>query len=175
MLESWGILLTGYLDGSYTYQDNDTIRQNYNTFALQQASFTLARQPTLGFGALVQVIAGEDPHVASGFGSSRPGQGASTTGFYLLQAFAQYVTGLLTLQGGKFSTLAGAEYAAPVDNTNTTRSIDGSYRGSSQKLDEVTLTLGYDPSRNFEFRVEGRCDDPDKVFGVQLVPKTYQG
>ena len=44
----------------------------------------------------------------------------------------------------------------------------------SQKLKEVTVTFGYDPSKNFEFRVEGRYDDPDKIGGVQLVPKTYQ-
>lgn len=331
ILDGSGLTLTGYVDGSYTYQHNDTTSRDYNTFALQQAAFTLAKQPTSGFGALVNVIVGQNPYAATGYGSIPPGQGSTTTGFYLLQAFAQYITGPLTLQAGKFTTLIGAEVAAPVGNTNTTRSIlwafepvthtgfratyaasdqvslivgvnngwtnsqdtadgsdktfeagvsftpskalswtlqgyygrdnsaypgptsaikaniglfdtvltwnatsalslvgsvdygtvqstsltpsaswwgaagyvnyaindlwrvslrgeyfddsdgyltknfDATYHGSSQKLDEVTLTFGFDPTKNFEFRVEGRYDDPDKVAGVQLVPKTYQG
>jgi hypothetical protein len=328
ILDGSGITLSGYVDGSFAYQHNDTTSQDYNTFALQQASFTLAKQPTSGFGALVQVIAGQNPYAATGFGSIPPGQGATTTGFYLLQAFAQYVTGPLTLQVGKFNTLAGAEVAQVVSNTNITRSIlfafepvthtgvratyaasdqvsliigvsngwtnsqdtadasdktveagvsftpskalvwtlqgyygrdtnnygvkgnvglfdtvltwnatsalslvgsvdygtaqststtssahwwgaaayanfaindlwrvslRGEYYddsngyldrnfdpvtlagGVSQKLKEVTLTFSYDPSKNFEFRIEGRYDDPDKIAGVQVVPKTYQG
>jgi hypothetical protein len=328
ILDGSGITLTGYVDGSFAYERDDTAKQNYSTFALQQASFTLAKQPTTGFGALVQVIAGENPYAATGVGSIPPGQGATTTGFYLLQAFAQYVTGPLTLQVGKFNTLAGAEVAQVTSNTNTTRSIlfafepvthtgvratyaasdqvsfivgvnngwtnsqdtadasdktveagvsftpskalawtlQGYYGrdtnnfgvkgniglldtvltwnatsalslvgsvdygtaqststtssaswwgvagyvnyaindtwraslrgeyfddqdgyltrnfdpvtltgGADQKLKEVTLTFGYDPTKNFEFRVEGRYDDPDTVGGVQLVHKTYQG
>ena len=328
ILDGSGITLTGYVDGSFAYERDDTNKQNYSTFALQQASFTLAKQPTSGFGALVQVIAGENPYAATGIGSIIPGKGATATNFYLLQAFAQYVTGPLTLQVGKFNTLAGAEVAQVTSNTNTTRSIlfafepvthtgvratyaasdtvslivgvnngwtnsqdtasasdktieagvsftpskalawtlqgyygrdtnnfgvkgnvglfdtvltwnatsalslvgsvdygtaqststtssaswwgaagyvnfaindqwrvslRGEYYddtdgyltknfdpvtlagGVSQKLKEVTVTFGYDPSKNFEFRVEGRYDDPDKIGGVQVVPKTYQG
>ena len=328
ILDGSGITLTGYVDGSFGYVHDDTAQKDYNSFALQQASFTLAKQPTSGFGALVQVIAGENPYAATGSNSIIPGQGSTTTGFYLLQAFAQYVTGPLTLQVGKFDTLAGAEVAQVTTNTNTTRSIlfafepvthtgvratyaasdtvslilgvnngwtnsqdtadasdktveagisfapskalawtlqgyygrdtnnfgvkgniglldtvltwnatsalslvgsvdygtaqstsstpsadwwgaaayvnyaiDDQWRvslrgeyfddqkgylthnfdpvtftgGSSQKLKEVTLTFGYDPTKNFEFRVEGRYDDPDTVDGSQLVPKTYQG
>ncbi len=327
ILDASGITLTGYVDGSFAYERDDTTKQDYSTFALQQASFTVAKQPTSGFGALVQVIAGENPYAATGIGSIPPGQGATTTGFYLLQAFAQYVSGPLTLQAGKFNTLAGAETAQVTTNTNTTRSIlfafepvthtgvratyaandqvsliigvnngwtnsqdsadaagktveagvsftpskalawtlqgyygrdinnygvqgniglidtvltwnatsalslvgsvdygtvqstslspsaswwgvagylnyaiNDSWRaslrgeyfddrdgyltrnfdpttdvGSDQKLKEVTLTLGYDPTKNFEFRLEGRYDDPDTIGGVQAVPKTYQG
>ena len=54
ILDASGITLTGYVDGSFAYQHNDTTKQDYNTFALQQASFTLAKQPTSGFGAVVQ-------------------------------------------------------------------------------------------------------------------------
>jgi hypothetical protein len=328
ILDASGITLTGYVDGSFAYQSNDTTKQDYNTFALQQASFTLAKQPASGFGAVVQVIAGQSPYAATGVGSIPPGLGATSTNFYLLQAFAQYVSGPLTLQVGKMNTLAGAEVAQVVSNTNTTRSIlfafepvthtgvratyaasdtvslmigvnngwtnsqdtadasdktveagisftpskalvwtlQGYYGrdtnnygvkgnvglldtvltwnatsalslvgsvdygtaqststtssatwwgaagyvnfaindlwrvslrgeyfddtdgyltrnfdpvtltgGVSQKLKEVTVTFGYDPSKNFEFRVEGRYDDPDKIGGVQVVPKTYQG
>ena len=328
ILDASGITLTGYVDGSFAYQSNDTTKKDYNSFALQQASFTLAKQPTSGFGALVQVIAGQSPYAATGVGSVPAGLGATATNFYLLQAFAQYVSGPLTLQVGKMNTLAGAEVAQVVSNTNTTRSIlfafepvthtgvrasyaasdtvslmigvnngwtnsqdtadasdktveagisftpskalvwtlQGYYGrdtnnygvkgniglldtvltwnatsalsvvgsvdygtaqstsssssawwwgaagyvnfainelwrvslrgeyfddsdgyltrnfdpvtltgGVSQKLKEVTVTFGYDPSKNFELRVEGRYDDPDKIAGVQVVPKTYQG
>lgn len=51
--------------------------------------------------------------------------------------------------------------------------FDATYHGSSQKLDEVTLTSGFDPTRNFEFRLEGRYDDPSNVASAQLVPRTY--
>jgi hypothetical protein len=328
ILDGSGITLTGYVDGSFSYQHNDTTKKDYNTFALQQAAFTLAKQPTSGFGALVNVVAGVNPYAATGFGSTPAGQGSSATSFFLMQAFAQYIAGPLTLQVGKFGTLAGAEVWAPVSNTNTTRSIlfafepvthtgvrltyaasdqlslivgvnngwtnsqdtadasdktveagvsftpskalswtlqgyygrdtnnygvkgnvglfdtvltwnatsalslvgsvdygtaqstsstssaswwgaaayvnfaindlwrvslRGEYYddrdgyltknfnpltltgGADQKLKEITLTFGYDPTKNFEFRVEGRYDEPDTVAGVRLLPKTYQG
>src|ERR1039457_4567974 len=57
ILDGSGITLTGYVDGTFTYQHNDTTSKDYNTFALQQAAFTLAKQPTSGFGALVNVVA----------------------------------------------------------------------------------------------------------------------
>jgi hypothetical protein len=123
ILTGSGITFTGYVDGTYTYQHDNTASKDYNTFALQQAAFTLASQPTSGFGALVNVVAGQSPYAATGFASIPPGQGATSTQFYLLQAFVQYVGGPLTLQLGKMATLAGAEVAAPTGNTNTTRSI----------------------------------------------------
>jgi hypothetical protein len=330
LLDASGLTATGYVDGTYTYQHIDSSAfansKDYNTFALQQAGFTLSKLPMTGFGALVNVIAGQNPYNTTGIGSSPPGQGAGPTNFYLLQAYAQYVTGPLTLQAGKFSTLAGAEVAAPTLNTNTTRSIlfafepvtntgfratyaandqinlilgvnngwtasedtaagsgktleagasytpnkifsgtaqvyygrdnsnygvvadiglfdtvltwtatsaftlvgsvdygwvqntsatpsaswwgvalygnyaltdqwrvsirpeylddrkgyltknfDTTFKGSDQKLKEITATLGYDPIKNFELRLEGRYDDPSTAAGAQLVPKTVQG
>jgi hypothetical protein len=327
-----GLTLTGYADATYTAQRDDTNNKGYNTFALQQAAFTLSDLPTTGFGALVNVVAGQNPYNATGFGSIAPGQNnPGPSQFTLLQAFAQYVVGPLTIQGGKFSTLAGAEVAAPVGNTNTTRSIlfafepvtntgvratyaatetlnlilgvnngwtasqdtaagsgktlefglaltpsktlswtlqgyygldnsnyqdangpvktdiglldtvvtwsatsalqlvgsvdygwvkdtsttpsaswygfalyanyafndqwrvsvrpeylddrDGyltrnfstSFTGTDQKLKEITATVGFDPIKSFELRVEGRYDDPSTAAGVQVVPKTLQG
>jgi hypothetical protein len=328
ILEGSGITLTGYVDGTYTYQHIDGTSKDYNTFALQQAAFTLAKQPTSGFGALVNVVAGQNPYSATGVGSTPAGQGSTATSFYLMQAFAQYIAGPVTLQVGKFATLAGAEVWAPVSNTNVTRSLlfafepvthtgvrltyaasdqvsliiganngwtssqdtafgsdktleagisftpsktlawtlqgyygrdlnnyavkgnvglfdsvltwsassaltlvgsvdygsaqstaitrsaswwggaayvnfaindlwrvslRGEYYddqdgyltknfdpvtlagGVSQKLKEITLTFGFDPTKNIELRVEGRYDDPDSVSGAQLVPKSYQG
>ena len=56
-----------------------------------------------------------------------------------------------------------------------TRNFDSAFVGSAQKLKEITATLGFDPIKSVEVRLEGRYDDPSKVGGVQLVPKTYQG
>ena len=35
--------------------------------------------------------------------------------------------------------------------------------GGDEKLKELTLTLGFDPTKSFELRLEGRYDDPDRV------------
>jgi hypothetical protein len=331
LLDASGLTLTGYVDGTFNTQRNDTAKTSYNTFALQQAAFTLSKLPTSGFGALVNVVAGQNPYAATGFGSTPVGTGAAPTNVYVLQGFLQYATGAWILQGGKFSTLAGAEVASPVANTNTTRSIlfafepvtntgfratyaatdklnlifgvnngwtnsqdtaDGAdvtaeaglaytpsktvawtlqgyygrtasnfvdengavranigllntvltwsvtsavtlvgtvdygrvestsltpssswygaagyvnyafndlwraslrgeylddrngyltknfaadFTGNDQKLKEITLTIGYAPLKAVELRLEGRYDDPNKVQGAQLVPKTYQG
>jgi hypothetical protein len=332
LLTASGLTLTGYVDATFAAQKDDTTKQSYDTFALQQAAFTLSMLPKSGFGALVNVVAGQNPYSATGFASTPAGIGATSTNFYLLQGFVQYASGNWTIQGGKFSTLAGAEVAAPPLNTNTTRSIlfafepvthtgvrvtyaasdqlsfivgvnngwtnsqdtstggdktleaglaytpsktltwtlqgyygrdasnyvgeDGStirtniglldsvltwsatsaltlvgsldygtvkstafspsaswygialyenyaindlwrvsvreeylndqdgyltknfaadFGGSAQKLKELTVTLGFDPIKSVEVRLEGRYDDPDKVGGVQMVPKTYQG
>src|SRR5450755_1460594 len=177
ILDGSGITLTGYVDGSFAYERDDTAKQNYSTFALQQASFTLAKQPTTGFGALVQVIAGENPYAATGIGSILPGQGATTTGFYLLQAFAQYVTGPLTLQVGKFNTLAGAEVAQVTSNTNTTRSILFAYepvthtgvRATYAASDQVSLILGVN---NGWTNSQDSADASDKTVeaGISFTP-----
>jgi len=332
LLTASGLTLTGYVDGTFAAQKDDTTKQSYDTFALQQAAFTLSMLPKSGFGALVNVVAGQNPYSATGFASTPAGIGATSTNFYLLQGFVQYATGNWLIQGGKFATLAGAEVVAPPLNTNTTRSIlfafepvthtgvrvtyaasdqlsfifgvnngwtnsqdtstgsdktveaglaytpskaltwtlqgyygrdasnyadaagnpiraksalldsvltwnatsaltlvgsldygnvqstsvtpskswyglalyenyaindlwrvslreeyfddqdgyltknfDTAFVGSAQKLKEFTATLGFDPIKSVEVRLEGRYDDPSKVGGVQLVPKTYQG
>jgi hypothetical protein len=331
ILTGSGLTATGYVDATFVAQHDQTNSKDYNTFALQQAAFTLSDLPATGFGALVNVVAGQNPYLATGFGTITPAQNGGFDGFSLLQAFAQYAQGAWTLQGGRFSTLAGAEVAAPVGNTNTTRSIlyafepvthtgvratyaasstlnliigvnngwtgseetaagvgktlefglaltpsktlswtfqgyygrdnsnyadvngaikagiglldtvvtwsptsaltlvgsadygwvqdtsstpsaswygialyanyavndlwrvslrpeylddrkgylthnfDAAFVGTDQKLQEITLTFGYDPVKSFELRLEGRYDDPNKAAGVQLVPKTYQG
>ena len=154
LLDASGLTVTGYVDATYSYQHLDSSAignsSEYNTFALQQAGFTVSKLPMAGFGALVNVIAGQNPYNATGIGSTPAGQGAGPTNFFLLQAFAQYVTGPLTLQAGKFSTLAGAEVAAPTLNTNTTRSIlfafepvtDTGFRATYAANDQVNLILG---------------------------------
>jgi hypothetical protein len=123
ILANSGITESGYVAASYydssgynTYHQFDT---SHDTFQLDQAGLQLAYQPKSGFGAVVDVIAGEDAKIVDAAESA----GASANSFDILQGFAQYVTGPLTLQAGKFTTLAGAEVIAPTGNTNFSRSL----------------------------------------------------
>jgi hypothetical protein len=123
ILANSGITESGYVAASYydssgynTYHQFDT---SHDTFQLDQAGLQLAYQPKTGFGAVVDVIAGEDAKIIDGAESA----GASANSFDIVQGFAQYVTGPLTVQAGKFTTLAGAEVIAPTGNTNFSRSL----------------------------------------------------
>src|ERR1700741_4455435 len=64
VLGASGITASGYVAASYYHSTGENTFHNYDnshdTFALDQASLTLAYQPKEGFGALVNVIGGED-------------------------------------------------------------------------------------------------------------------
>ena len=124
MLAVSGITESGYLSASYyhssggnTYHEFDT---GHDSFQLDQAGLTLAYQPNQGFGALVDMIAGDDAKIVN---ASESATGSSNNMFDLLQAFVQYVHGGLTIEAGKFTTLAGAEVIAPTGDTNFSRSL----------------------------------------------------
>jgi hypothetical protein len=128
ILTASGITATGYVDATYAYQHIQNTNTDYNSFALQQASLSLSYTPTSGFGALVNIVDGENPYDATGvaLSSSNTEQQNGFTGapaFYLMQAYAQYIVGNLTVQAGKFATLAGAETWNPTTNTQVTRSL----------------------------------------------------
>lgn len=124
VLGASGITASGYVDGAYTHFDTDagSASANYfdsaspSTFTLKQASVTIAKQPTEGFGALLNVTTGTDA-------KSIHSAGASADDFDVTQGFVQYTSGALTVIGGKFNTLAGAEVIAPTGNTNISRSV----------------------------------------------------
>ena len=127
ILGASGITATGYVDGTYSYLSHSPAAgstQDTNSFALNQASLTVAYTPPTEIGALVNAVAGTeacDGCYAPGYGSS--GAHASTSSINLLQAYVQYVVGKATIYGGKFLTLAGAEGAVPTGNANVTRSL----------------------------------------------------
>jgi Putative beta-barrel porin-2, OmpL-like. bbp2 len=150
LLDSAGLSVSGYVAASY-YASNGypfNIHQfdvEHNTFQLDQAGLQVAYQPKEGFGALVDVIAGEDArilHVA---------EDGHDTSFDVRQAFVQYATGPLTVMAGKFVTLAGAEVINPTLNTNFSRSLlffdsepltHTGVRASYAATGEITLTVG---------------------------------
>lgn len=129
VLDASGITVTGYVDAAYNYYNLDQSQQhtklNYldndsNTFTVKQTAITIASQPKVGFGAVVTAIAGNDARSFDSDGNE----------FDLTQAFVQYSTGPdnvmgegITVIGGKFFTLMGAEVVAPTGNTNISRSI----------------------------------------------------
>jgi hypothetical protein len=124
MLAASGITESGYIAASYyhssggnTYHEFDT---GHDSFQLDQAGLTLAYQPSQGFGALVDMIAGDDAKIIN---AAESASSSSNNMFDLLQSFVQYVNGGLTIQVGKFTTLAGAEVIAPTGNLNFSRSL----------------------------------------------------
>ncbi len=122
-LANSGITESGYVAASYYdssgYNTDHQFDTSHDTFQLDEAGLQLAYQPKSGFGAVVDVIAGEDAKIVNAAESA----GASDGAFAILQGFVQYATGPLTVQAGKFTTLAGAEVIAPTGNTNFSRSL----------------------------------------------------
>jgi hypothetical protein len=164
VLDASGITATGYVDATYSYSntyanlEEPTNTGSKNTFGLNQVGLTIAKLPATGFGATVSVVAGTE----AGTGLYAPSHsylgaiGTSTT-FDVLQAYAQYSSGTVTVMAGKLLTLAGAEVAAPTGNTNITRSYLFWYsepinhtgvRAAFVASDTATFTLGVNEGWN---------------------------
>src|SRR6267378_1764854 len=128
VLDASGINVSGYLDAGYSYANrnveaptgfsNRVFDSQNNSFALHQFGLTVAKQPTRGFGGVVNITVGSDAQVIHSFP-----EGASTNTFDLTQAYGQYASGDLTLMAGKFTTLAGTEVIASPGNMNFSRSM----------------------------------------------------
>ena len=121
VLDASGITETGYVAASYYHSNGySTYHQfdnKHDSFQLDQAALTIAFQPKEGFGALVDVAAGEDMKILN------TAEGSNPNTFDIVQGFVQYATGPLTVIAGKYVTLAGAEVIAPTGNTNFSRSL----------------------------------------------------
>jgi hypothetical protein len=121
ILTTSGITASGYVAASYYHSNGySTYHQfdnKHDSFQVDQASLTIAFQPKEGFGALVDMAAGEDMKILNAAEGSNPNT------FDIVQGFVQYATGPLTVIAGKYVTLAGAEVIAPTGNTNFSRSL----------------------------------------------------
>jgi len=121
ILDATGITLNGYVDAAYYHSSGDSAFHEFDTahdtFALDQAGITVAYQPKEGFGALVNLVAGEDARVINA------AENGTNSAFNVTQAFLQYANGPITVIGGKFLTLAGAESENPSLDTNFSRSL----------------------------------------------------
>ncbi len=120
-LAASGITETGYVAASYYhsngYNTDHQFDNKHDSFQIDQAALTVAYQPKQGFGALVNVAAGEDMKILNA------AEGSNPSTFDIVQGFVQYATGPLTVIAGKYVTLAGAEVIAPTGNTNFSRSF----------------------------------------------------
>src|SRR5881396_836798 len=126
VLDASGLNVSGYIDAGFSYANkniegaafsNRVFDSQNNSFALHQFGLRVAKQPTRGFGGVVNITVGSDAQVIHAF----PEATAST--FDLTQAYGQYASGSLTLMAGKFVTLAGSEVIASTGNMNFTRSM----------------------------------------------------
>jgi hypothetical protein len=179
ILTNSGITESGYVAASYydssgynTYHQFDT---SHDTFQLDQAGLQLAYQPKSGFGAVIDMIAGEDAKIVN---AAESAAASSSNAFDILQGFAQYVTGPLTVQAGKFTTLAGAEVIAPTGNTNFSRSLlffaepmtHTGVRATYALTDTVSLIAGVNNGWNYT-----KIDYGSKTgeLGVALTPSKY--
>jgi hypothetical protein len=127
-LQLAGFAVSGYLDASYNHLSGNgafvggapdrVFDLKPNGLALQQAAVTLARQPSQGFGGLLNLIAGNDARVVAAYPHT-----STTARLDLTQIYLQYATGSWTFLTGKFASLAGAEVIASPANPNFSRSI----------------------------------------------------
>lgn len=125
-------VVSGYIDGSYNYlvKDNKFTSGVFdrvydveeNGFTLHQLAVTLAKQPSEGMGALLNVIVGYDANITAAYGWN-PYFGSQTLAIDPLQAYFQYSFNSFTIIGGKFTTLASYEAVDPTSDTNFSRSI----------------------------------------------------
>jgi hypothetical protein len=126
VLAASAVDLHGYVDAAYSYLSGTgtftsgiadrVFDTEPNSFTLHQAALTIDYQPKEGFGGLVNLTAGRDARVIASLGEA-------TNNFDVTQAFVQYAHGPLTIIGGKFVTLAGAEVINSTQDTNYSRSI----------------------------------------------------
>src|SRR5258708_23793622 len=121
VLTASGITDSGYVAASYYhsngYNPDHQFDNKHDSFQLDQVGITVAFQPKDGFGALVNIAAGEDMKILNAAEGSNPNT------FDIVQGFVQYASGPLTVIAGKYVTLAGAEVIAPTGNTNFSRSL----------------------------------------------------
>ena len=154
VLTASGVAIHGYLDTAYSYLSGTGIFTSGvadrvfdtepNSFNLHQAVLIIDYQPKEGFGGLVNLTAGRDARVIAAVGESM-------SNFDVTQAFAQYAHGPLTIIGGKFVTLPGAEVINSTLDVNYSRSILFGYaipfshtgaRLTYATSDQVTVIVG---------------------------------
>lgn len=129
VLTASGISVSGYIDGSYSYLSGSGVFAGtttpdrvfdgqHSSFNLNNVDLKMQSTATTGVGGLVELNAGQDANVFTSY----PYAGHSHE-FDVQQAYLQDVIGPLTLIGGKFDTLAGAEVIDSTRDVNFSRSI----------------------------------------------------
>jgi hypothetical protein len=183
----------GYIDGSYNYLKNSNqfvsgvfnraYDLNPDGITLQQASFTLSYLPKEGFGALINPIIGHDSFIFAPYGFD-PYFGMTQVGIAIPQAYLQFSKNALTIIGGSFNTLVGAEFLDPNKDTNFSRSILWGYaepathlglRGTYAVNDQWNIIAGVNNGWDSITDTERRktlelslAYTPNKIFSIAL-------
>lgn len=118
---------SGYAASSYSFVQNATAFTfinggNARTFAYQHDApmlnaLNVQLQKNGTFGGKLELTAGSNADVIASYPDG------ATDSFDVTQAYLSYSTGPLTLQAGKYETLAGAEVIEDPSDANITRSI----------------------------------------------------
>lgn len=183
VLGASGIAVTGYVDGSYAYNFQKGTAMGgglaagraFDTssgFLMNQAALNIGYQPTEGFGAFANVIAGNDAKAINGSYGSGSGDVALT------QGFVQYAKGGLTVIAGRFVTLSGFEVINDTQNNNISRSllfqnaeplVHTGVRATYKFNDVVTTYLGVN---NSALTGDGVDENKQKTLesGISLTP-----
>jgi hypothetical protein len=154
VLTASGIDVHGYVDTAFSWLSgaglftsgvaDRVFDTEPNSFNVHQAALIVDYQPKEGFGGLVNLTAGRDARIIQSVGES-------SSNFDVTQAFVQYAHGPITIMGGKYVTLAGAEVINSTADTNYSRSILFGYaipfshtgvRLTYAASDEVSLIVG---------------------------------
>lgn len=169
ILDASGIAVSGYLDVAYNKMSSTglfvgtagplpggflgnsrifdtpgaTATHKFSSFNLHQAALIVSKMPKEGAGGYLNLTAGQD---AATIASA----GLGTSNLDVTQAYASYATGALTVIGGKFATLAGAELITTPSNKNYSRAWMfgwGPYthtgaRATYVASDKITLIAG---------------------------------
>jgi hypothetical protein len=130
VLKASDIVVSGYIDTSYTYLEgtgtfstggtptpNRVYDRERRSFNLHTLDLSVGYQPASGFGGFAQVDLGSDAMVSASAGTN------ATDDVDVQEAYMQYASGKLTVIGGKFATTAGAEVIESPSNLNFSRSI----------------------------------------------------
>lgn len=131
-----GFDVNGYLEGSYNYLSQSQFFTsgvydrlydlNPNGFTLQQAAVVIAKQPTQGFGGLLNVIMGSDANQTPAYGMD-PWFDSQNLGLEVVQLYAQYAVNSFIFMGGKYYALAGYETNQSPQNASFSSSFISSF------------------------------------------------
>lgn len=200
VLGNSGVTISGHMSGSYVYNfnneggeagegDDETVPlrvfdSENDSFQLNQAVLNIGSQPASGFGGFASLMYGEDAQlINAAYGDSSDntdddfGDPANDSDkFALVQGFLQYGNGPLTVIGGRYVTLAGAEVIADTGNQNLSRGLLFAFaqplvhtgvRASWKFNDMVTAYLGAANSG-----ASGAADDNNEQKTVEVALAT---
>lgn len=119
VLANSGVTVSGRAEAGYdvanTVGNAAPLFGNFNkgdSFVLHQVGLNLAKTSASGFGGAVTLLGGEDARVLTGGDE-----------LMILQGYLSYTAGKLTVIGGRFLTLAGAEVIDAGANFNSSRGV----------------------------------------------------